>query len=85
MPTPSWSVELRLANGERIEFGVYASNEDAIDAARDVVEQASVEGSWPFVSGRFLRPDAIVSVDLVQLAADRWLGSSARAAWGERS
>jgi hypothetical protein len=84
-PTPSWAVELRLVNGERIEVGVHASNEEALDAARAVVAHASIEGSWPFVDGRFLRPEAILSVDLVELADDRWLGSSARAAWGDQS
>jgi hypothetical protein len=83
--TPSWAVELRLVSGERIEVGVYSSNEEALDAARSVVAHASIEGSWPFVDRRFLRPEAIVSVDLVELADDRWLGSSARAAWGDRS
>jgi hypothetical protein len=84
-PTPSWAVELRLVSGERIEVGVHSSNEEALDAARAVVAHASIEGSWPFVDGRFLRPEAILSVDLVELADDRWLGSSARAAWGDQS
>ncbi|HXV02094.1 MAG TPA: hypothetical protein VFP24_00850 [Gaiellaceae bacterium] len=84
-PTPSWAVELRLVNGERIEVGVHSSNEEALDAARAVVAHASIEGSWPYVDGRFLRPEAILSVDLVELADDRWLGSSARAAWGDQS
>ena len=83
-PTSSWGVEVRLANDERIEVGVHPTNEEALEAARAVVAQASAEGSWPFVAGRFLRPDAIVSVDLVELASYRWLGSSARAAWGEQ-
>jgi hypothetical protein len=83
--TPSWAVELRLVSGDRIEVGVHSSNEEALEAARSVVAHASIEGSWPFVDGRFLRPEAIVSVDLVELADDRWLGSSERAAWGDRS
>jgi hypothetical protein len=79
------SVELRLANGERIEIGAYASHEEAVEGARHVVAQASVEGTWPFVDDRFIRPDAIVSVDLVRQDGDRWLGSSARAAaWSSK-
>jgi hypothetical protein len=85
-PASSWGVEVRLTNDERIEIGVHPTHEDALEAARAVVVQASAsdQGSWPFVAGRFLRPDAIVSVDLVELASYRWLGSSARAAWGEQ-
>jgi hypothetical protein len=65
---PSWIVEVRLANGERIEVGAHTDHEDALEEARDVVLQASVDGSWPFLDGRFLRPDSIISVDLVEVA-----------------
>jgi type II secretion system (T2SS) protein E len=79
------SVELRLANGERIEMGAYSSEEEAVEGARQLVAQASVEGTWPFVGDRFIRPDAIVSVDLVRQDGARWLGSSARAAaWAQK-
>jgi hypothetical protein len=79
-PGPAWTVALRLADGERIEVGSFVGETEAIEGARGVVAQLATEGSWPFFAGRFLRPDTIVSVDLVQEDADRWLGSSARAA-----
>jgi hypothetical protein len=84
VPQSTWAVEVRLANGEKIEVGVHATREQALEGAREVVAHASANGAWPFVAGRFVRPDAIISVDLAELDPDRWLGSSARAAWGEK-
>jgi hypothetical protein len=77
---PTWAVVLRLANGERLELGSFAGEAAAVEQARIVVTQVSTDGGWPFVGGRFIRPDAIVSVDLVEHEASRWLGSQARAA-----
>jgi hypothetical protein len=76
----TWAVVLRLANGERLELGSFPGEAAAAEQARAVVAQVSSEDGWPFVGGRFIRPDAIVSVDLVELEVSRWLGSSARAA-----
>jgi hypothetical protein len=76
----TWAVVLRLANGERLELGSFGGEAAATEQARTVVAQVSSEEGWPFVGGRFIRPDAIVSVDLVELEVSRWLGSSARAA-----
>lgn len=80
----TWYVVLRLADGERVDVGSFGSSEDATAHARGVVEQISAQSGWPFFEGRFLRPDAIVSVDLVA-PEGRWLGSAARrAAWDAR-
>jgi hypothetical protein len=85
-PTPdtgvdlTWTVVLRLADGERVEVGAFPGEAEAVDGARVIVAQLSTEGSWPFFAGRFIRPEGIVSVDLVELEVTRWLGSSARAA-----
>jgi hypothetical protein len=73
----TWYVVLRLADGERIDVGAFGSSEDATAHARGVVEQISAQSGWPFFEGRFLRPEAIVSVDLVA-PEGRWLGSAAR-------
>jgi hypothetical protein len=79
-PELTWAVVLRLANGERLELGSFPGEAAATEQARAVVAQVSAEEGWPFVGGRFIRPDAIVSIDLVELEVSRWLGSSARAA-----
>ena len=76
----TWAVVLRLANGERLELGSFPGEAAAVEQAHSVVAQVSSKEGWPFVAGRFIRPDAIVSVDLVELEVSRWLGSSTRAA-----
>jgi hypothetical protein len=75
----TWMVVLRLADGERLEVDAFRGEAEAVDGARTVVNQIASEATWPFFAGRFIRPEAIISVDLVQLEATRWLGSSARA------
>jgi Type II secretion system (T2SS), protein E, N-terminal domain len=76
----TWYVVLRLADGERIEVGSFGSSDDATAHARGVVAQITAQSGWPFFEGRFLRPEAIASVDLVA-PEGRWLGSTARRAW----
>jgi Type II secretion system (T2SS), protein E, N-terminal domain len=77
----TWTVVLRLEDGDRVEVGSFPGQEEAAEGARAVVAQiAADDGSWPFFADRFIRPEGIVSVDLVELEVTRWLGSSARAA-----
>jgi type II secretion system (T2SS) protein E len=73
----TWSVVLRLADGDRVEIGAFHSSGEAKDLAQNVVRQISSDHSWPFFGGRFIRPDAIISVDLAE-PEGRWLGSVAR-------
>jgi hypothetical protein len=77
-------VVLRLSEGEQLEIGTFASTEEAQGFAQEVVRQiaaAEGEATWPFFAGRFLRPETIVSVDVIAEATERWMGSSARARW----
>jgi len=77
-------VVLRLSEGEQLEIGSFGSPEEAHGFAHEVVRQiaaAQGEATWPFFAGRFLRPETIVSVDLIAAAQERWMGSSARAGW----
>jgi hypothetical protein len=76
----TWTVVLRLADGDRVEVGSFPGQEAAVDGARAVVAQIAADDSWPFVADRFIRPEGIVSVDLVELEVTRWLGSTVRAA-----
>jgi Type II secretion system (T2SS), protein E, N-terminal domain len=62
----SFAVSIRLTNGERVEVGAYGDVEAAKASAKALMAQVAAAdgGDWPFVSGRFLKPDTIVSVDI---------------------
>ena len=78
----TWYVVPSLADGDHIDVGsFFGSSDDATAHARGVVEQISAQSGWPFFEGRFLRPEAIISVDLFVAPEGRWLGSAARRAW----
>jgi Type II secretion system (T2SS), protein E, N-terminal domain len=82
----SYDVSLRLTDGERVAIGSFGDAQKAREYARDVVKHLSDDtDGWPFFSGRFLRPDTILSVDIVPVGEpDRWLGSSVRSNWASR-
>jgi Type II secretion system (T2SS), protein E, N-terminal domain len=70
---PAWRLTIRLTNGERVEAGDYADQETAKQEAKAVMMQVADadSGEWPFVNGRFLKPDTIVSVDIAELSGDQ--------------
>lgn len=60
-------VILRINGDEDIVVGRAEGREPAVEIARDVVrhiEAASARGEWPQIDERFVRPGAIVSVDV---------------------
>ena len=64
-------VLIRLTNGERVDSGDFADLEAAKQHAKSLMSQvADDSGDWPFVSGRFLKPDTIVSVDIAEHDGD---------------
>ena len=68
-----FSVVVRLRDGEGIvEVGSFRDFGTAMEGAQEVIEQFSTatESQWPFYAGRFIRPDLIVSVDVVEAGAD---------------
>jgi Type II secretion system (T2SS), protein E, N-terminal domain len=69
---PAWRLTIRLTNGERVEAGDYADQEAAKQEAKAVMAQVADadSGEWPFVNGRFLKPDTIVSVDIAELSGE---------------
>jgi hypothetical protein len=65
--TQRFAVAIRLTNGELITAG-HADDEDKAQALGQVIaaDLASAGGdSWPFFDGRYIRPETIVSVDIV--------------------
>ena len=65
-------IVVRLHGGEDVELGRTEGREPAVQLAREMVqaiEQAESQGEWPLVDDRFLRPGAIVSVDVQRATA----------------
>jgi hypothetical protein len=66
-------VVVRLRDGESLRIGEHADAAGASAQAAEAVAQisaASGNGTWPFFAGRYLSPDTIVSVDLVDETPD---------------
>ena len=64
---------LRLEDGETLEVGAFASAAEATAYAQEVVSQIAStdeEVTWPFFANRFLRPDTILSVDLIEASSE---------------
>ena len=81
-------VLLRLRDGEVFDVGAFETAAEASARAQEVVQQISAaEGaaSWPFLNDRYLRPDTIVSIDLLEESADKWLGSAIRTQWAKEA
>jgi hypothetical protein len=57
-------VLVRLENGERIEVGNFDGFEAAKKRAAQLMDELRQSVEWPFLSGRYVRPDAIVSIDI---------------------
>ena len=68
-PTPHLDqrrVVIRLRDGETILVGGAPSYERALVLAQKTIAELSVrEGEWPMLGDRFINPDAIVSVDVL--------------------
>ena len=55
----------RLSTGERVEVASFADLHEARARAEQVVRELSADRpAWPCFSGRFVRPEAIVSLDV---------------------
>jgi hypothetical protein len=60
-------VILRVHGDEQIVVGKAEGRENAVRIAREMVqhiEQAATNGEWPQIDERFIRPGAIVSIDV---------------------
>ena len=68
-PPAAFAVSIRLESGERVAVDTAESFERAAELAHGLVETVSTSGEWPFVSGRFIRPAAIVSIDVERALA----------------
>ncbi len=59
-------IVIRLRDGESVHVGVAPDPDRAFALARALIAKLeTLEGDWPRVGDRFIRPDAIVSVDVL--------------------
>ncbi|HSC90281.1 MAG TPA: hypothetical protein VLB86_01355 [Gaiellaceae bacterium] len=62
---PLHRVRVRLATGEHVEVAAHEDEAAARSEATALMRYLrDGSGDWPFVAGRFLRPETIVSVDV---------------------
>ena len=64
-------VILRVHGDENILVGNAEGRDNAVRIARNMVqhiEQAAAKGEWPQIEERFIRPGAIVSIDVQRSA-----------------
>jgi hypothetical protein len=56
---------IRLSTGERIDANTFTNLNDARDYAEDLVKKLSSNSHvWPSFGGRYIRPEAIISIDV---------------------
>jgi hypothetical protein len=76
-------VVVRLTDGDRIVAGSFDSADQAHERAKELQSDfSSADTVWPLVDGRYLRPQAVISIDLVAEEHRRWGGSADRAKAG---
>jgi hypothetical protein len=73
-PTPvgqqvTAEVFVRLTSGERIRVGAFDGQSAAEQCARELMAALDSDGDWPQIEGRYIRPDAVVSIDVDLTAA----------------
>lgn len=69
-----------LVDGGRVLAGSSDDPGEAHRIAEDLLAKfAQTDTAWPLVDGRYVRPEAVVSIDLVQEEHRRWGGSAERA------
>jgi hypothetical protein len=73
-------VVVRLTDGDRVLAGTFPDAGQAHELAKELQNGfGQSDAIWPLVDGRYLRPQAVVSIDLVEEEHRRWGGSADRA------
>ena len=66
-PSELRRVVVRMNDGEVLQVGTAPNRESALVLARTVIaEIEEPRGEWPLVGDRMLRPESIVSVDVLR-------------------
>jgi hypothetical protein len=65
-PSELRRVVVRLVDGDAVQVGTAPNRDSALVLARSVIAEINgPAGEWPLVGNRLLRPDNVLSVDLV--------------------
>jgi hypothetical protein len=59
---------VRFLGGEEVELASYTDRDEAVTAARELVQRfaaAETSGEWPDLDGRYVRPGAVASIDVL--------------------
>jgi hypothetical protein len=65
-PSELRRVVVRMVDGEAVQVGTAPNRDSALVLARSVIAEIDgPAGEWPLVGNRLLRPDNVLSVDLV--------------------
>jgi hypothetical protein len=66
-PSELRRVVVRMSDGEVLQVGTAPNRDSALNLARTVIaEIEDPKGEWPLVGERLLRPESIVSVDVLK-------------------
>jgi hypothetical protein len=68
-PQVTAEVFVRLTSGERINVGAFGGQSAAEQCARELMAALDSDGDWPQIEGRYIRPDAVISIDVELTAA----------------
>lgn len=67
-PSELRRIIVRLSDGEVLQVGTAPNRDSALVLARTVIaEIEEPHGEWPLVGDRMLRPESIVSVDVLTM------------------
>lgn len=67
-PSELRRVVVRLSDGEVLQVGTAPNRDSALVLARTVIaEIEEPRGEWPLVGDRMLRPESVVSVDVLTM------------------
>lgn len=64
---PVFQVLAHLTNGERVEISRAGDMDEAKAAATAAMHALRDGGDWPLLSGRYVRPESIISIDVAVL------------------
>jgi hypothetical protein len=75
-----FQVILRLKGGDEADAGVFDDKDAAGRRAAELMETTDA-GQWLVLGDRYIRPAAVVSIDVHEGRAPRWRGSETRQRW----